>query len=101
MFFIGKIKEIHAARYQPETQEKIARGYWAFLLSCVALAVTGGLGVGIWEFSRPHAAEGGATLGAPQSPLDTGKLRAVLDGFDARVRRFEERQNAPAFADPS
>ncbi len=101
MFFIKKIKEVHAARYQPETQEKIARGYWAFLLLCVALAVVGGVVIGMWEFSRPYSEEGGATLGAPQSPLDTVKLRAILDGFDARVRRFEERQDAPPLADPS
>ncbi len=101
MFFIGKIKEIHAARYQPETQDKIARGYWAVLLFCIAFAIVGGVAVGIWEFSRPLTEEGGATLGAPQSPLDTGELRAVLDGFDSRVRRFEERRDAPAFADPS
>ena len=102
MLFFGKIKTVYAARYQPETQEKIACGYWAFLIFGFVLVLLGSIAYGVWQFMQPlDKGRSDATLGSPQAPLSRSELQEVLTGWDTRVRLFDERQGGPSLADPS
>lgn len=101
---IARIKDLFASRHEPEAQSRIARRYWFFLLIVFFLIVVGSVSYGAWEFTRPFnvAEEGESVIVArPKAPLNQMELRTVLEGFDARVPLFEERQNAPSVPDPS
>lgn len=95
--------DLRAGRHEPETRRALARIYWAALVIFLALFSIGCVLYGIWQFTRPlRGVESSAKVAAPQIPLQRSELDAVLQAFEERVRRFEERQAAPAsLADPS
>jgi hypothetical protein len=100
--FDAKIKDALEARHEPEAQALLAHAYWSALISLLALIAIGSVAYGAWEFMRPLTQDiSSVTVGSPKAPLNRAELQTVLDGFDERNIRFEERRVAPALADPS
>ena len=97
-----KWNEARAARHEPEARRLLARTYWAFLICSVTLVGVFSIGYGVWEFMRPlEKSESEVVVGASKTILNRVELQAILDGFDLRTDRFEERRVAPAVRDPS
>lgn len=97
-----KIRDAFRARHEPEAHAQIARAYWALMISLFALSTVLSIAYGAWEFSRPLEGSGSdVTVGSPRAPLNRADLQEILDGFDERATRFDERRTAPALSDPS
>lgn len=90
--------ELRDARHEPEGRKSLSRVYWATLILFFMLFSIGCILYGIWQFSLPlRGVQSSAKVAAPQIPLQRSELQAVLQAFDERTRRFEERQGgAPA-----
>jgi hypothetical protein len=97
-----KLKDAYAARHEPEAIRLLARMYWSFLIVGLALTVTTAIAFGVWEFFRMPAPDSGTSGMRPQTAFTRAQLQELLEKFDARAARFEERMTAPVSAkDPS
>ncbi len=98
IYGLEKWRNIRAARHEPEVRRTLARAYWTVLVIFFAFLCLASIGYGVWQFTRPlDTKESEVTVGtgSPRSVLNRIDLQAVLEGFDARAVRFEERQSAP------
>ena len=96
-----KLREAFGARHEPEARTLLARAYWSFLIILFASMAVAAVVYGAWEFTRPLEAKSDIVVGTPKTTLNRADLQKVLDGFDARADRFEERRRVPASRDPS
>jgi|GEM_PF-3546900 len=86
-------RELRDARHEPEGRKSLSRVYWATLIIFFFIFSVSFIVYGIWQFSLPlRGVESEAKVAAPQIPLQRGELQAVLEAFDERTMRFEERQ---------
>jgi|GEM_PF-1469956 len=97
-----KLKDAYAARHEPEAIRLLARMYWAFLIVGLSLTVVTVISYGIWEFFRMPVVDAGISGMRPQAAFTRAQLQELLEKFDARAAKFEERMTAPVSArDPS
>lgn len=90
------------ARYEPESQRTLARVYWIALILFFLVMVSAGIAYGAYEFSRPLTPpESEIVVGNRKPPINRAELQTVLDGFDMRTVRFDERRAEPTLRDPS
>ena len=98
-----KIRDAYRARHEPEAERILGQFYWAVLISFFAMSVVASIGYGVWEFMRPESAipESSASLGAKKT-LTRPDLQKVLEAFDQRATKYENRRIAPVLVrDPS
>ncbi len=89
--------ELRDARHEPEGRKSLSRVYWAALIVFFIVFSIGCMIYGIWQFSLPlRGVQSEAKVAAPQIPLQRSELQAVLQAFDERTQRFEERQGGGA-----
>lgn len=97
-----KLKDAYAARHEPEAIRLLARMYWAFLIVAFTLTVLVVIAYGVWEFFRMPRTDESLSGVRPQVAFTRAQLQQLLEKFDARAERFQERMTAPAAAkDPS
>lgn len=98
-----QIRDAYAARHEPEGARVLGEFFWALLILLLALMVSGGIGFGIWEFTRPltQDVESSVSVGARKS-VTRSELQKILEGFGARAEKYEKRRTAPVgVKDPS
>ncbi|OHB18799.1 MAG: hypothetical protein A2854_02955 [Parcubacteria group bacterium RIFCSPHIGHO2_01_FULL_56_18] len=97
-----KLKDAYAARHEPEAIRLLARAYWAFLILGLTFTVITVISYGVWEFFRMPTVDAGTSGMRPQTAFTRAQLQELLDKFDARAEKFQERMTAPVSAkDPS
>lgn len=97
-----KIKDAYAARHEPEAARLLARIYWASCILGLVLAVLAVIAYGVWEFFRMPIVDENAVRVRPQTAFTRIQLQGLLEQFDARAEKFQERMTAPVPArDPS
>lgn len=97
-----KVRDAYAARHEPEAQRVLAQAYWSFLILGFAVAVSAGIAYGVWEFFRTPSADEGLAGVRPQAAFSKAQLQELLEKFDLRADRFQERLTAPVTVrDPS
>jgi hypothetical protein len=97
-----KLRDAYAARHEPEAIRVLARFYWAFLIVVFTVLVIASVAFGIWEFFRMPTMDGGLGGVRPQSAFTKAQLQELLEKFDARAEKFQDRMTAPVLTkDPS
>lgn len=97
-----KIRELYAARLEPEAFRLLASAYWALLVVLLVLMCVGSIGYGVFQFMKETTPGEEEITVRPQSNLSRTQLQELLDAFDARDREFESRRVSPASVrDPS
>ncbi|MBL8158296.1 hypothetical protein JNK62_02060 [bacterium] len=97
-----KVKDAYAARHEPEAQRLLAQAYWAFLITSFVAAVIVVIAFGVWEFFRMPVVDESLSGVRPQTAFTKAQLQELLEKFDMRADRFQERLTAPVVArDPS
>lgn len=97
-----KIRDAYAARHEPEALRILARTYWAFLIVGFILTVLIAISFGVWEFFRMPTTDESLSRVRPQTAFTKAQLQGLLDKFDARATKFQERMTAPVQTrDPS
>ena len=98
-----KIKDAYAARAEPEAVRFLGSVYWASIITFFTLVVAASIAFGIWEFMQPLSNTPDTIVGAhPQKTLTKSDLGKILDGFDARAKKYNTRKIAPVLVrDPS
>ena len=91
-----RIKDAYAARHEPEGARVLCEFVWAILVLLLVLMILGGIGFGIWQFTRPLAGdvESSVSVGAHKS-VTRSELQKILEGFGARAEKYEKRRTAP------
>jgi len=97
-----KIRDAYASRHEPEAARVLGEFVWAIQLILITLIVLSSIGYGIWEFIRPLDVPEDSGVGSSRKGFVRSDLQKVLEGFDARAVRYEERRTAPVpIRDPS
>ena len=99
-----RLRDVLSSRHEPEAERLLASGYWSLLIILLVCMIVGGIGFGAWEFTRPLVApmESEVTVGSAKAPLNRADLQKVIEGFDGRAERFEQRRAQPVTVrDPS
>jgi hypothetical protein len=97
-----KVRDAYAARHEPEAQRLLARTYWSFLILGFLLATMLTIAYGVWEFFRTPAVDDSLSDVRPQAAFTKPQLQGLLEKFDLRADRFQERLTAPVTVrDPS
>jgi hypothetical protein len=91
-----RVKEMYAARHEPENLRPLAESFWRMLLMIALLLMVGAAVFGVWKFiAVVHVI--GAANGAPSSSraaLDRNRLDRFLSDLNARRASFEAAANA-------
>ena len=96
-----QIKDAFAARSEPEGERLLARFYWAILISFLTFVMVISVAYGAWEFMQTPRADILSGV-QPTSALNRADIEKVLQGFDDRAKRFQDRLVAPiGVKDPS
>ncbi len=98
-----KIKDAYSSRHEPEAAHRLGEWYWMFLMTLLALIVIGGVAFGVWEFITPLTIETAESVSVGQRKgVTKTDIVKVLDGFETRADKYEERRVAPVpVKDPS
>ena len=97
-----KVKDAFAALGEPEAEHFLGSVYWALLVIVLVSLLLGGIGFGVWEFLQPLPEQQSLVSGHAQNALTKDDVEKVLEGFDARAKKFESRRAVPLLVrDPS
>lgn len=97
-----RIRDAYASRHEPEAARVLGEFVWAIQLILITLIVLCSIGFGIWEFMRPLEVPEDVGVGSTRKGFVRSDLQKVLEGFDVRAQRYEERRTAPVpVRDPS